>query len=72
MLDAPMGIIIGTLFLYDLLGMRIGMWSSVKFHHLFRCLLLYRSRRNMRIPSLEPLCWKSGRWCVTFIFVSEV
>ena len=31
MLDAPMGMFIGTLFLYDLLGMRIGLWSSVSY-----------------------------------------
>ena len=31
MLDAPMGMLIGTLFLYNLLGMRIGLWSSVIF-----------------------------------------
>ena len=38
----------------------------------FRCLLFHRSRRNMSIPSYEPLCWKSRRWCVTFVYVPEV
>ena len=73
MLDAPMGIVIGTIFLYDLLGMRIGLWSSVMFEcSIFRCLLLLRSRRNMSISSHEPLCWKSGCRCATFIYVPEV
>ena len=30
-----MGIIIGTLFLYDLLGMRIRLWPSVRFECFF-------------------------------------
>ena len=73
MLDAPMGIVIGTVFLYDLLGTRIGLWFSVIFEcFFFRCLLLHRSRRNMSIPSHEPLCWKSGRWCVIFIYLPEL
>ena len=35
MLEAPLGIVIGTLFTYDLLGMRIGLWSSVIFECFF-------------------------------------
>ena len=73
MLDAPMGILIGTFFLYDLLGMKFGLWSPVIFESsFFRCFLLLRSRRSMPIPSYEPFHWKSGRWCVTFVYVPEV
>ena len=31
MLDAPIGIVIGTVFLYDLLGMKIRLWFSLIF-----------------------------------------
>ena len=73
MLDAPIEIVIGTLFLYDLLGMSIGSRFSVMFEwFFFRCFLLLRSRCNMFIPSHEPLCWKSGRWCVAFLYYLEV
>ena len=26
----------------------------------------------MFIPSHKPLCWESGRWCVTFLYVLTV
>ena len=62
-LDAPIEIVIGTMFLYDLLGMNMGLRSSIIFEHFFfRNLLLRWSRCNMFIPTHEPLCWKSGRW----------
>ena len=37
----------------------------------FRCFLLLWSRCNLFFPSHEPLCWKSGRWCVTIHLLSS-
>ena len=34
-LDAPIEIVIGTMFLYDLLGMNMGLRSSIIFEHFF-------------------------------------
>ena len=51
---------------------RIVVLSKILNVYFFRCLFLHRSRRNMPNCSLEPLCWKSGHWCVTFMYVPEV
>ena len=67
-LDAPIEIAIGTIFLYDLLGMNIGLRMSIIFERFFfRHFLFLWSRCNMFLPSLEPLCWKSGSWYVAFM-----
>ena len=73
MLDAPVEIVIGTIFLYDLLGMGIRSRSSIISEWFFlRRLLLYWTRCNMFIHSRELFFWESGHGCVTFIYVLEV
>ena len=74
-LDAPIEIAIGAIFLYDLLGMNIGLrfFFSIIYERLFfRSLLFLWSRCDVFIPSHEPLCWKSGHRYVAFIYILEV
>lgn len=62
--DSPIEIVIGTIFLYKLLGKSLRLLYPAKIltATIARCIMFFRTCSNMPIPSDESLRWESGRW----------